>query len=139
MDREWTRRLQKLADYQLDALADAIGTMVTGSTVNRLVHDKHGPEGELWPAWSDDYAQTRHVGNSLLIGEGHMRESIQHQIYGTRDDLVVGVGVHVKQAATHQFGDESRGIPARPFLGLSADDRHRIEELVIGDLSELLT
>ena len=134
----WRRRLDKLDDYQLAALADAIGALITDSTVNRLVNSKQGPEGETWPAWSDEYARTRHAGNSLLIGEGHMRDSIQHEVFGNRSAPAVGVGAYVLQGATHQFGDEDRGIPARPFLGLSDDDRVRIEDLVIGDLSELL-
>ena len=48
------------------------------------------------------------------------------------------LGAYVLQGATHQFGDEDRGIPARPFLGLSDDDRVRIEDLVVGDLAKLL-
>ena len=137
-NREWARRLETLNDDQIHALVDAIGVFLTDSTVNRLDNEKRGPEGEFWPAWSEEYARTRHVGNSLLIGEGHMRDSIRHEVFGNRSDLAVGVGAYVLQGATHQFGDEDRGIPARPFLGLSDDDRVRIEDLVVGDLAKLL-
>lgn len=130
--------INRLSDFDLATMAEHIGAMISRSTIDRLASEKQGPEGEPWPTWSIGYARTRHSGHSLLVGEGHMRDSIQHQIYGTRDDLVVSVGVHVKQAATHQFGDPSRGIPARPYLGLSADNRAAIEALIIGNLADLL-
>jgi len=38
----------------------------------------------------------------------------------------VQVGSNLIYAATHQFGDPARNIPARPFLGLSTDDRTEI-------------
>ena len=61
------------------------------------------------------------------------------------------VGYNLIYATTHQFGAEkgafgttSRGgpipwgdIPARPFLGISDDDRRDIEKLVEGDLREM--
>jgi phage gpG-like protein len=36
------------------------------------------------------------------------------------------VGTNLIYGATHQFGDEERGIPARPYLGLSDDDRRAV-------------
>ena len=49
----------------------------------------------------------------------------------------VEVGSNLVYAATHQFGDPDRRIPARPYLGLSADDERDIEALknrVVADL-----
>lgn len=137
-NREWARRLDKLDDDQINALADAIGGFLTDSTVNRLVTEKHGPEGEFWPAWSEDHARTRYAGNSLLIGKGHMRDSIRHEVFGNCSDWALSVDAYMLPGATHRFGDEDRGIPACPFLGLSDDDRLRIEDLVVGDLARLL-
>ena len=36
------------------------------------------------------------------------------------------VGSQLIYAATHQFGDSSRGIPARSFLGVSIQDEREI-------------
>lgn len=132
-----TRALDRLEAYHLDHVADRIGAMIAANTVDRLDSGKAGPQGETWPAWSDGYARTRHGNQSLLVASGDMRESIEHQLYGSGEDLLIGVGVHMIQGATHQFGDSSRGIPARPYLGLSDDERSRIEELVVGDLSTM--
>lgn len=41
-------------------------------------------------------------------------------------------------AATHQFGDDDRNIPARPFLGLSEADRDEIGDLAADFLQDAL-
>jgi len=38
-------------------------------------------------------------------------------------------------AATHHFGDPRRGIPARPFLGVSRDARAVILQRVVDHLA----
>lgn len=40
------------------------------------------------------------------------------------------IGTRVGYARTHQFGDPSRRIPARPFLSLWPEDRERITQMV---------
>ena len=42
----------------------------------------------------------------------------------------VTVGSVKEYAATHQYGDEERNIPARPYLGLSERDVGELGELV---------
>jgi phage virion morphogenesis protein len=39
-------------------------------------------------------------------------------------------GANSKYAATHQFGDPSRNIPERPFLGLSQEDEQAVHEII---------
>ena len=40
-------------------------------------------------------------------------------------------GANIVDAATHHFGDPRRGIPARPFLRVSADARRAILQVVV--------
>jgi len=129
--------ISRLTGWQLDIVADSIGAMLARRAVDRLEYEKRGPKGEVWPAWSEEYARTRHANQSLLVSNGDMQKSIQHQILGSGSDLVIGVGVYGEYGLTHQFGDESRGIPARPYLGFADDDRQRIEDLITGELSSL--
>lgn len=133
-----SRAVSRLSDFEIETLADRIGAMLVNSTQLRIDQEKHGPNGEYWPSWSDDYARSRHHAQSLLVGEGHMRDSIQNFVGGSGLETLVLVNVHAKQGATHQFGDPSRNIPARPFLGVSDRDRERIESLIIGNLEDLL-
>jgi len=115
-------------------LLESVGALVESQTRRRIQEEKESPEGEAWEAWSERYAATRHGGNSLLQGEGDLLDSIQ---YLAGDDEVE-VGSNLVYAATHQYGDPGRGIPARPYLGLSDEDEQEIDELIrdfAGDLT----
>ena len=68
------------------------------------------------------------------MGEGDLRDSIQNFTTGT----AAVVGTPLIYGATHQFGSANGTIPARPYLGLSNDNRLAIEELVIGRIEDLL-
>lgn len=64
--------------------------------------------------------------------DGHLLQSIQ---YFVESDRVI-VGSNLKYAAIHQFGGlpNMRGgakfIPARPYIGLSADNIAELEEIL---------
>lgn len=97
---------------------------------------KAAPDGSPWQEWSEDYAKTLESHQSLLVAnskEGaQLWDSLTHQVIG---DEAVLVGTNVIYAATHQFGDESRGIPARPFLGIDEID---LAQIIDGYFEELL-
>lgn len=75
-----------------------------------------------------------------LLDTGRLKESIAYQL--GNDNVMVGT--NVEYAATHQFGAAQgafgatkRGapipygaIPARPYLGISAEDARQMEELI---------
>ena len=50
----------------------------------------------------------------------------------------VAIGSSEKYAATHQFGAPDRGIKARPFLGVSDEDREEINALAADYLVKAL-
>lgn len=117
-------RLARLSDLDTAGLMEAIGAEVESQTRRRIEEEKTAPDGTPWEPWSGGYAATRHGGHSLLMGEGHLDDSIQY----VADARSVQVGSNLVYAAIHQFGGEPgmapgpAGIPARPWLGLSADN-----------------
>lgn len=136
-----------LTEIGLDAARAAIGRLiddgefkavlaelVVNQTKLRLDEEKAAPDGTPWPAWSAEYAATRKGRHSLLIGEGLMQASISAFVRGNE----ISVGSGLVQVATHQFGSEDGTTPARPFLGLSDDNRDEIEDLARDFYEELL-
>ena len=132
------RALGRLNDAQLAQLMYEVGALIEDQTKLRIADEKTSPEGEAWAPWSAGYAATRNTRNSrrhsLLVGEGDLRDSIQN--FSTGHEAIVGSPLIY--AAPHQFGSPKQGIPARPFLGLSADNRTSIEDLVVGRIEDLL-
>lgn len=126
-------RLERLAQLDVVPLLEGIGAEVESQTRRRIQTDKQGPAGEAWPEWSADYAETRHSGQSLLQGAGHLLDSIAFQVEG---DSVL-VGSPLVYAATHQFGDPDRGIEARTYLGLEGQDYEDVVGLIEDYLEEL--
>lgn len=126
-------RLDKLAQLDVAPLLEGIGAEVESQTRRRISVDKASPSGQAWPDWSAEYAATRHSGHSLLQGEGHLLSSITHQVDGS----AVLVGSPLVYAATHQFGDEARGIEQREFLGLQGQDYEDVVALIEDYLQEL--
>jgi len=130
------RAIGALASTDLEDLVFDVGTFLAGSTQDRMTTGV-APDGNAWTPWSEDYAQTRHAGHSLLIGDGNLHRSIQNISSG----LTASVGAHMIYGAVHQLGGKAgRGgetpIPARPYLGLSDHDRRAVEDLVAGRLAE---
>ncbi len=143
--------LTRISALDLDQLGgEEIGALLENSTKRRIQEEKTDPEGNRWVAWSAAYDATRdHGRHSLLISGGNpgLLESIQH----FSNSEVVRIGSNLIYAAIHQFGAdpskaregslpgaEGAGIPARPYLGVSEEDRRDIERLVIGRLEDLL-
>lgn len=119
-----------LSAVELDLIAQEIGSLVENQTRNRLFSEKQSPLGAAWAPWSDSYAATRKPQHSLLIGDGlnnGLLESISFYVTGRE----VTVGSDLPYAAVHQLGSEDGATPGRPYLGLSQDNRHEIEHLVV--------
>jgi len=106
-------------------LADAIGALLESSVKRRIADEKAAPDGAPWAPWSPAYGETRRAGQSILVGEGDLRDSIQ----ALTSAAEVQVGSNLVYAATHQFGDDERGIPERPYLGLSPEDERGVRDL----------
>lgn len=131
----------RLAVFDGAALADvmfAVGQVMETQTRTRIMDEKRGPDGDVWPAWSAAYAETRGPHHSLLVGAGNpgLLSSVQNYTAG----LEARVGTPLIYGAIHQFGGEDVGkpnLPARPWLGLSGENRIEIEALVVDCVEDL--
>lgn len=120
-DRELSAALQKL-QAKLGDLAPVfrdLGEHLLTSTRERF-SSQTGPDGRSWPALSPDYAKHKPKNkDKILTLDGFLRGLMAVQVSPT----ALKVGTPLIYGATHQFGDPRRSIPARPFLGLSDQDR----------------
>jgi phage gpG-like protein len=114
--RRIERALSNAAQADIPELLDAIGAHVVDQTQVRISETKRAPRGYKWRKWSPAYAATRHSGHSLLRGEGHLLDSIQHVVEGNDR---VSIGSNLKYARNHQVGTT---VPMREYLGLSHKD-----------------
>lgn len=110
------RMLDRLDRLDTRKLLTQIGGDLEAQTRERLSSTKTAPDGERWKPWSTAYAARAKPNAKLLERTGTLIDSIAFEV----GDDAVTVGSNMVYAATHQFG---RGnIPARPFLGVSAED-----------------
>jgi len=112
----------------LTPLMDDIGAMLVASTQDRFEKGVD-PEGKTWKV-SGRVAKAQ--GNAqTLVDSGLLLSSVHHEPHPDS----VEVGTNMIYAAIHQNGGQAgRGravtIPARPFLGLSTDDKTEIGHIV---------
>ncbi len=105
-------------------LLEDVGAIVESQTRRRLGQEKKSPDGKSWKKWSDKYARTRNSGHKLLENKGHLMDSLDFKVIGTE----VHIGSNLIYSATHQMG---RGnIPARPFLGISPENKNEINQVI---------
>ncbi len=116
--REALRRLAVAAADMRPALSD-FGEAWLTHTQERF-DSQADPEGHPWPALSPTYQRRKRKNrHRVLIAEGYLRDLLHYQAGPAH----LALGTALIYGATHQFGAPERGIPARPFLGLSAGDR----------------
>ena len=128
------RALRGLSRLNIEAMAYNVGALLESSVKRRMSDEKQSPDGEPWALRSPAYAQTRRPGQSILISEGNLLDSIQN--YSSGDEA--RVGTNLVYGAPHQFGSDKQNIPARPYLGLSDRDEDDIYRLVTGEIEELM-
>ena len=108
------------------------------------------PDGTAWAALQPWYQkEKRRNKNRILALNGYLRGQMTWQLVG---DRTVEIGSNLPYAAVHQFGAtikpraakvlifrghaaKSVTIPARPYLGLSDEDRREIAERTLEWLS----
>ena len=66
------------------------------------------------------------AASRILKEEGDLRDTLRYQ----ETDSSLEFGTDRIYGATHQFGDDDRNIPARPFLGLSAADEQEVIRII---------
>lgn len=136
----------ELTDIKKQELLEDIGVLVIYQTKERF-KSKTSPEGAKWAKWNRKYALKRSNGKSLLEDQGDLKQSIVYKVSSNK----LEVGSDEDYAATHQYGDKSiitrktkngrskpfnRNIPARPYLGINAENEKEIEFEIIEYLKE---
>jgi phage virion morphogenesis protein len=116
-------RMNRLGRVKKREILDIIGAQVESQTRRRIQDEKDSPAVVAWPAWSDRYAKRRPAGKSLLMNEDRLLDTLTYLMV---DQDSVEVGSNMIYAATHQFGDPERNIPARAFLGISPANEHEL-------------
>ncbi len=124
-------------------LMNILGAVLESSTRRRF-RKGVGPDGKAWT----QSARVRENGGKTLLLSGRLRDSITHDA----DDRQTEVGSNLIYAAIHQVGGVIRAknggmlrfqipglgwrqvaqvtIPARPYLGVSAEDRTELSAQV---------
>lgn len=159
-DNDVLAKLNRLASFDVSAMMTDIGETLVSSTTQRFV-DGQGPDGVPWEPLAAATRLARVGGNKqsrkkngsfragalrvldnmkVLVDRGHLRDSITYEA-GTDQ---VAVGTNMIYGAIHQFGGQAgRGravtIPARPFLGISADDEREINLIAQYHIASAIT
>jgi phage virion morphogenesis protein len=147
-DADLRARLQALTarvGAPRDALRE-IGEILQQSTQKRFQpgHQK-SPAGVPWAPNSPVTLARKAPQRNILTGKtGLLGDLIRSQLGS--DGRSVAVGTNRKYGAMMQFGGTKAqhphlwgNIPARPFLGISTDDRARIQEILSDYLGRNLT
>lgn len=125
-DKEIAARLRALvnAGEDLEPAFYDIGESLLNSHHDRW-DQQVDAEGNEWAALDPKYqARKKKNADKILMLDGFMHDTLAYNA----DSHGLELGTNSIQGATHQFGDEDRGILARPFLGISADDEQMILE-----------
>lgn len=118
-------RLHGLAGMDTSTLMPRLGEYLLASTQDRF-RTESGPDGSPWEALAPrTRARKKYNPSKVLTEREFLRKNIHYQVL---DKSTVQVDSNLVYAATHQYG--RAGIPARPFLGLSATDRREIAEII---------
>jgi phage virion morphogenesis protein len=129
-DREVREALERLARTGGDlrsALAE-IGESLLISHRDRFDRQQD-PEGKPWAPLSDKYrARKRRNKDKILVLDSYLKDLLRYQIEA--GGQVLRFGTDRIYGATHQFGDDKRNIPARPFLGISEGDRRMVVDVL---------
>jgi len=121
------------AGTDLELVFEDIGKYLEQSHTQRF-DDQQAPDGTPWKPLNRRYqARKKKNPGLILVLEGYLGDTLSYE--ASPDSLAFGS--NLPYAATHQFGDESRGIPARPFLGLSGDDEVEIMQILREHLAEV--
>lgn len=123
-----------LSPNRMQKAYQRIGEHLTATTKQRF-DDSVDPDGNKWASNAQStitatLRKKRESNKKPLIDSTQLRDSIRYQVFN--EGVVVGTnrdfGINGKQvsSAVHQFGSKNGNIPARPFLGISHQDKRHI-------------
>ena len=144
--RRLSKTLKKLEDTNFKAINKNIAVGLRNSTLERFKKEQ-SPNNKKWV--KRKYINSR---KKLLKDTGTLRNSIKAKA----DNKMATLGTNLEYASTHQFGAKNRrikaknckvlkfrignkcisakevvvNIPARPFLGISEEDKQDIKDIL---------
>ena len=132
--RQRLTQLQAAGGDLSPAMREIAGHLLDG--VNEAFASERSPErGRVWaplkPATVRERVRKGYGRGPILERSGDLAA----RILADWDDSTAVAGTNVVYAATHHFGDPGRGIPARPFLGLSRNTRDVVVDAIVEHLA----
>lgn len=128
--RRALKKLKKTAKDARNLPYAQIGAMLNQSIdMNFASGGRYSQEGSVMGG-SQTWQPLKDSSRRPLDKTGTLRRSINYKVTGNAVELFVDDGVANLYAATHQYGDNSRGIPARPFLVVQPEDDKKIEDIL---------
>lgn len=114
------------------SLLASVGEEIITQTKDRFA-EKKTPDGDDWADIADSTKEyylkkfgSKNHANGILWRTGNLMDSLTHEV----GSWSVVVGATKIYAAVHQYGWKERNIIARPYLGLSPDDRAEIAGII---------
>lgn len=142
-DSRFQKALQRLEQLggDLTPVMMEIAVALEHSTREHFDNEED-PEGNSWaPLQASTLERKSRQGvpvDQVLHGESlHLRDTLFPFWSSGEAGISTGPGTEA-YAATHQFGDDSRNIPARPFLGIGPADEAEILEILESALEDRL-
>lgn len=121
--------LQQRLNGDLTPLMQAIGSVLEGSTRQRFV-DKQSPNGVAWAVLMPSTVKAKNGRSNILVDSGDLIRSIT--FHASNDSVMIGTDR--PYGKYHQTGTKKANgntkMVARPFLGLSEDDKSEIGDLI---------
>jgi len=135
-----------------------IGALLLHSSQERILTTKTDPDNKSWDKLSPKYKARRNALAMIAAGKvakrkgqtytgtgdeylsilkltGALLRSLHYQAFPDRAEISMGsTGKSMVYARVHQYG--YKGIPARPVLGVSAEDNNAIHEIIQKYLNE---
>lgn len=114
------------------ALLASIGEEIITQTKDKFA-EKKTPDGDDWADIAEstkNYYQkkigSKNPGNGILWRQGNLMDSLTQEA----SSWSVVVGATKVYAAVHQYGWKEKNIIARPYIGLSAENKVEIIEII---------
>lgn len=129
-----TTGIDRLSRYLKNAIDQGTNLEPAFAEIGEYLIESHqerfklevAPDGELWEPLAPATLKQKGGETRILQESGTMRDTLSYRISG--NELLFGS--NQEYAATHQFGREGDGIPARPFIGLSTGYFNDEDEIV---------
>ena len=139
---KFNKQLSKLTNFNFTGLHQEVGEHIVESTKDRF-KDEKGPDGKKW----EPSHRAKTTGGKTLTDNATLKNSLTYKATSSKVDA----GTNMIYAAVHQDGKTIKTkrakylkfkigkrwaqkkkvkIPARPFLGISSDDRKEIKRII---------